>query len=157
MKNYIKKNSLPMILSIFSIVLFTSAVAAHDTFSNKRGNGGQFNNGIRAMKQLDLNDEQRAQLKELLGQRKETATLARSQRNEVRDLIDAGDVNTAAEIAATLARERVTTMAEKQMAIEAILTPEQLEELNSLQAERQLKREQRAERRTARRESSDNA
>lgn len=157
MTNYLKENSLPLIISIFSVILFTSVVAAHDNFSNKRDNGSQLYNGVKTMKQLDLSDEQKAQIKDLFGQRKELAAEAQTQRSEIRSLIEAGDINAAAEIAATQARARVTNISEKKLAVESILTPEQLTELNTLQAERQLKREQRAEKRASRRDTSDNA
>lgn len=145
------KHKAPILISILSIALFTSAVAAHDNFSKKRGDGGNMNNGIRAMKQLDLTDIQKEQLKELYSQRKEGVSTGRSQRNEIRNLINLGDVNNAAEIAATQARERVANIAETKQAVAAILTAEQLTELNTLQAERQLKREERAQRRADRR------
>lgn len=151
MKNYIKKNSKPILISILSVALFTSVVGAHDAFSDNRGKNNQIRNGIKAMKQLDLSEEQQSQLKELTSQRKEVAIEARSQRNQIQDLIESGDVNGAAEIAASQARERVSKMADKKMAIEAILTPEQLQQLSDLKAQRQAKIEERLQKRATRR------
>lgn len=155
MTNFIKNFSYPIAISLLAIVFFTSVAAAQDGRGGRSDKGAQAFEGVRAMKQLDLTDEQKAQIKELSAQRKTASVDFRTQQQEIRDLVEAGDVNAAAEVAATQARTRVTNMAEQKMAFEAILTAEQLEQLKTQQAERQLKREQRIEKRQSRRDSSD--
>ena len=153
MINKITKNKTPLLISILSIALFTSAVAAHDAFSNKRGKGNQMNYVVKSMKQLDLTDDQKAQLKEIFGERgkrRHASFDLQTKNNDVRNLIEQGDVNAASDIAARQARELVNKLAETKLAIESILTPEQLENLKTLQEERQLKRQERAQRRAER-------
>ena len=162
MTNHLKKHIASIIISILSITFITSAAIARDFDSKHRFKGGQMHHGMKIMKHLDLTDDQKDQMKVLFGgrdERRNTRLEFRSQSKEVRDLIDAGDFNTAADIAANLARERVNKMAETKLAMESILTPDQLEKLKSLraerQSERQANRESRQQRRADRRSSED--
>ncbi|MBX2847569.1 MAG: hypothetical protein KTR16_04565 [Acidiferrobacterales bacterium] len=151
MTNYIKTNYLPILISILSVAVFTGAVGAHQALSDNRSKRAEIYSSIKALRQLDLSEDQKNQIKAQFQQRKENSLDTLNQRKEVLSLIEAGDVDSAAEIAATRARTRVANIAEKKIALEAILSPEQLDQLNALIAERQIKRQEWAEKRAAKR------
>lgn len=158
MSNYIKKNIVPIIIGFLSIAFIANAASAQNPHSKKRFQGDYMSYNMKTLKQLDLTDDQKEQMKTLFGgrdERRNTRLEFRSQSEEVRDLIDAGDFNAAAEAAASLARERVNKIAETKLAMESILTPDQLEKLKSIRAERQANRESRQQRRADRHSSED--
>ena len=131
----ILNNTLKQILFAASIAMLisTSASYAHDSF-NKAGarQGGNASMGMRVLRQLDLSDEQTTQIKELFTAQREVASANRDRMQQARELSAAGDVDQAAQIAADLAREKVLARAANQQSIEALLTPEQVVELNSI-------------------------
>ena len=162
MSDYIKKNIAPIIIGFLSIAFIVSAASAQNHHSKNRFQDSYMSYSMKALKHLDLTDDQKDQMKTLFGgrdERKNAMLEFRSQSEEVRDLIEAGDFNAAAEVAANLARERVNKIAETKLAMESILTPDQLEKLKSMQAqrraERQANRESRQQRREDRHSSED--
>ena len=85
---------------------------------------------------LDLTSEQQESVAAVFEARKSTRMATKEQFDEVRSLIAAGEVEAAADLAAQQARERVYSMAELRSELVEILTPEQLEQLDTLRAER---------------------
>lgn len=127
-----KNLKLSLFLGILTTALITGTSHAHN--KSKRGGAmsGPKTPGIQVLRQLDLSEEQREQVKELFSTQRELAPSKLESRNEIRELSEAGNINQAADMAAELARERVVTQANNRQNLEAILTAEQLEKLNSI-------------------------
>ena len=118
-------------------MVFTTTSIARDGFKNDGAR--QFNNdrviGLRTLRQLELTEEQSALVRELLTAQRETAQDLRERSREVSELIEAGNVDQAAEIAASIARERVTNTVTNKQNFQALLTSEQLTALESMKDE----------------------
>jgi len=133
LKSAIKSFSLAAILAM---AMSVGVSYAHDTF--KRDGARQIGNngfGVRALRRLDLSEEQTEQIKAMFVTVQETIAANQDRVLEMRELSEAGNVNQAAEIAAELAREKVVRNAETKQNIEALLTADQLAELDSMKDE----------------------
>lgn len=133
----IYKKSVLLISALVVTMVFTTTSIARDEFKNDGAR--QFNNdrviGLRTLRQLELTEEQSALVRELLTAQRETAQDLRERSREVSELIEAGNVDQAAEIAASIARERVTNTVTNKQNFQALLTSEQLTALESMKDE----------------------
>ena len=90
----------------------------------------------RLAKKLDLTEEQVSAISALGGERGSRHETRKALREQIKSLIEAGDVDAAAALASEAAGERVREMAAKRAAMAEILTPEQLAEWESLKERR---------------------
>ena len=127
--------------------LATTALAINSSIAHETGSrdgaqrhGGKM--GMRGLKELDLTEDQQAQVEALISSVKDTAQTNRERQREVRELSNAGDINQAAELAASIAREKVIARATMKENIRALLTPEQIEQLDAMKEEKRLRREE---------------
>lgn len=107
----IKKYSLLMVG-----MLMLSSCFAEDVFA-----------GERMAKYLDLNDEQVAAIATLKSEKRLSREAYHETRETIKALIEEGDVDQAANLAAEQARQKVLAKAEFRDAIKGILSPEQFE------------------------------
>ncbi len=90
----------------------------------------------RMSKKLDLTAEQQASVREIRAEYGGNREEALAKRAEIKALVDSGEVDAAAELAATHAREAVYRRAEMRNALSQVLTPEQLAEMEALTEQR---------------------
>lgn len=109
--------SLCVILSLPSSIAF-----AHDNVEIDR-----------LINRLQLNDFQSDQFKELMNSKPDKSMMSK-QREEIRELIAADNIELAADLAANNARERVYNRASYDEKLSAILTVEQLELLEKMRS-----------------------
>lgn len=114
-----------ILLSAFTAITFTGVVSAHSD-SDADGKNRTSN---RIIKKLDLSDDQAVQVTALFADRKNRSTTRQERAEQMRALIEAGNVDQAADMAANNAREKVLNRAVIQESLKAILTEEQLVEL----------------------------
>ena len=92
----------------------------------------------RLAEKLNLTNEQVTAIEALRGDgdKDSKRDARRQQREEIRQLIESGQVDAAATLAGNAASERVYKMAEKRTAMAEILTPEQLAQWDALKESR---------------------
>ena len=92
--------------------------------------------GDRFAEKLGLSELQQQSLATLRAEYAPLREAAREQRKEVMALVESGDVDGAAALAADQARDRVYQRAEMQRRMAEILTPEQLAQMEELRSSR---------------------
>lgn len=97
----------------------------------------------RLSQKLDLTAEQTASLKDIRANYGPNREEAKAKRAEVKALVDNGEVDAAAELAATHAREAVYRRAQMRAEVSQVLTPAQMAEMETLIEQRKEKRERR--------------
>lgn len=131
----------------------------------KRGgrHGGGKNMMKRMAKQLNLSDDQKAQMKTMRETQKADKQDLRAQMGQLRQDMQNLDPNDATAVATLAARkgqlseQMFTAKTQSRLAFEAILTPEQTVQLAQLKAERQAKRAERMQKRQERKAARDAA
>ncbi|MEE9379897.1 MAG: Spy/CpxP family protein refolding chaperone [Hyphomonadaceae bacterium] len=88
------------------------------------------------IEQLDLSEQQQSELQALREQSPRNQGAARQAREQVRELIRAGEVDQAAELVSKRSAERVRRRAQFRSELATILTPAQLQKLDALRADR---------------------
>ena len=141
------KNSIKNVV-IASAVAFSllagSAVIAKGPNGKK---GGGHNRIERMIETLDLTDDQITQVEALMSSRKEARGSKKENRAQIKELIDQGLVDQAAELAATHARENIYDMVEFKNSLNAILTPEQITKMEENKQKRKERKEARKQKR----------
>lgn len=132
-KQNMKRSALTIAIAL---TLMTGAAVAKGSGHK----GGGHNSPIeRMIEKLDLTDAQVIQVEELMGDRPNK----RESRAQIKELMDQGNVDQAAEQAANAARERVYQKAKFKSGLEQILTTEQLAKME----QNELRKKKREERR----------
>ncbi len=90
----------------------------------------------RMAEKLGLTEEQQQSLAELREQQRASREDQRAQREAISEANKSGDVDSAADLAASQARDRVYQQAEMRQQLEAILTPDQLVQWDEMQDRR---------------------
>lgn len=90
----------------------------------------------RMANKLDLSDSQREQMQAFREQNQAKHQAMREQRKQVRDLLEAGKTDEAAELAAGVAKDKVYMMANMRQKMQQVLTPEQFKKFEELQDKR---------------------
>lgn len=88
----------------------------------------------RMMEQLDLTEAQRQSLESLRDEFEPGRDAVQAQRDEVMALVQSGNVDAAADLAANQARERVYQRAEMHRRMAEILSPEQLAKMEEIRS-----------------------
>lgn len=91
----------------------------------------------RMAEKLDLTTEQQASIAEIRANYGGNREEMKAKRAEVKALVNSGEVDAAAELAATHARDAVYRRAQMRAELSEILTPEQLTQMEALIEERQ--------------------
>lgn len=90
----------------------------------------------RVVKLLELTPDQTASLQAFHAEHKEKKAARKNNRKEVKALLDAGDVDGAAALAAEQASARVYNMAKAKQALAKFLSDEQIEKLHQIKKRR---------------------
>lgn len=94
----------------------------------------------RVAEQLQMTDSQAEQFKQVMTDAKSSRKDMRKQRQEIQQLSDTGDLAGAADLAAKQARERVYQKAEVKQKLAEFLSAEQIEQLETLHANKSKRR-----------------
>ncbi len=86
--------------------------------------------------ELNLSESQKHSLKAMRADSKENRSLIKAKRVEIKNLMQAGNIDAAAELAASMASDRVYKRSERMNEIKSILSPEQLATLKEGKGER---------------------
>ena len=92
--------------------------------------------GERIARKLGLTEDQQASVEQIRETYRPNRDEVRAKRSDVRALVENGEVDAAAELAATHAREAVYRRAQMRAELSEVLTPEQMAELESLMEQR---------------------
>lgn len=137
-KKNIKRSALAIAITL---TMMTGVAVAQGPFGHK--GGGHHSPIERMIEKLELTDEQAIQMEALMVSRTSQRDSKFQSRSQIKELIDQGYLDQAAEQAADAARERVYEMAKFKSSLEQILTPEQLAKMEKAK----LRKQKRAERR----------
>jgi len=107
-----------------SVLIFSTAASARPSHENY------------FVEQLGLSEEQATAVKELRQEKRSTMKDSREEREQVKTLIEAGDTEAAAELAAELAKKHVYSKAEFRSKLSTILTTEQMEAFDAMPKKR---------------------
>ena len=121
------------------LVLLTSVILSAAMIHNASAGHGQRFIG-KMTEQLNLSEEQASQIQAIFAEKKASRENKRLARQEVEALIESGDTEAAAELAANHARQRVLDRAEFVSQIKAVLSEEQFAQWQEVKAKHEHRR-----------------
>jgi len=142
------------VASAAALLLMAGAATAED-YGGKRHGGMRFNLERMADK-LDLSDSQVTQIQQLIETNRPEKGSRKAHKAQMKELIEQGNVDQAAELAAEAARQRVYSRTNFKNGLSQILTAEQLAKMEEFKERRKERRERRKERKGGRYEGESN-
>ncbi len=141
--------------SAVALMLMAGAATAGD-HGGKRHGGMGFNLERMADK-LELNESQVAQIQQLIDTTRPEKGSRKAHKAQMQELIEQGNVDQAAELAAEAARQRVYNRTNFKNSLSQILTAEQLAKMEEFKARKKERRERRKERKGGRDDAESNS
>lgn len=141
--------------SAVALMLMAGAATAGD-HGGKRHGGMGFNLERMADK-LELNESQVAQIQQLIDTTRPEKGSRKAHKAQMQELIEQGNVDQAAELAAEAARQRVYNRTNFKNSLSQILTAEQLAKMEEFKARKKERRERRKERKGDRDDAESNS
>ena len=121
-----------LIISGLIISLVSAQISANDEIETKSAHPKMQHRLDRMIEKLELSDNQIDQFKAVMLEKAEIKANKRDQKQKIRQLIDNGFVDEAAETAATYEKQNIYAISEQKQRLAAILTEEQLATFESM-------------------------
>lgn len=121
-----------LVISGLSLTLLASQIWANEDSESKPLNSKMQHRIERLIEKLELSENQVEEFKAAMQVKAEIRASKRDQKHKIRELLDGGYVNEAAETAATFEKQNIYAISEHKQRIAAILTDEQLTQLDSM-------------------------